>query len=229
MLAGLAIQGAQAQRVLFRADPATDSMEVNYGPNRKFYQHVFIGYAPVVGRPAGPGADLRYFASAEPFAGIRYKFRLTKGLSTGFDMRYARLAYALEQNSRKQLPTTALHHKESIVLSQVQLEPFLRLGFGRRGNVIGHYVDVSGWGGWTMATSHHTEDQPGTNGSARTVTVERGLDYVRRWSYGVGARAGAGRYALLGRYRLSDTFRGPATAAYAELPRWLIGLELGLF
>jgi hypothetical protein len=224
-----AVPAAQAQRVLFRADPATDSMQVRYGPNRRFYQHVFLGYAPVAGRPDGSGAELRYFKSAEPFIGVRNKFRLSKAASVGFDVRYARLVYALEQNSQKRLPDATLHQQESIVLSQVQLEPFVRLGFGRRGNVIGRYLDLSGWGGWVMATSHRTEDEPGTNGSARTVVVEHGLPYLRRWPFGVGTRLGSGRYALMARYRLSDTFARGANPAYAELPRWLVGLELGLF
>lgn len=220
---------ALAQRVLLRADPATDSMQVRYGPNRKFYQHLFLGYAAVVGRPAGPGADLRYFKSAEPFVGFRSKFRLTNAAAVGFDVRYARLLYALEQNERKQLPTPQLHQQESLVLSQVQLEPFVRLGFGRRGNVIGRYLDLSGWGGWVMATSHRTEDEPGAGGAARTTTVGHGLPYLRRWPYGVGARLGSGRYVATARYRLSDTFTAAANPAYAELPRWLVGLELGLF
>lgn len=220
---------AQAQRVLFRADPATDSMQVSYGPNRRFYQHLFLGYAPVVGRPAGSGAELRYFKSAEPFIGVRSKFRLTNTASVGFDVRYARLAYALAQNSQKLLPNATLRQQESIVLSQVQLEPFVRLGFGRRGNVIGRYLDLSGWGGWVMATSHRTEDEPGTGGSARTVVVEHGLNYVRRWPFGVATRLGSGRYVLTARYRLSDTFTAGANPAYVELPRWLVGLELGLF
>ncbi|MET4104971.1 hypothetical protein [Hymenobacter sp. UYP22] len=225
----LLLPQVQAQRVLLRATPATDSMEVGYGPNRAFFQHLFLGYAAVAGRPAGPGADLRYWASSEPFAGVRYKFKLSKALATGFDVRYARLVYSLEQNSRKQLPTAQLHQQESIVLSQLHLEPYVRLGFGRRGNVIGRYLDVSGWGGWVMASTHRTQDQPGPTGSKRINTVEHGLGYVRRWPYGVGARLGAGRYALLGRYRLSDTFTASANPAYAELPRWLVGFELGLF
>lgn len=220
---------AHAQRVLFRADPATDSMQVSYGPNRKFYQHLFMGYTPVAGSPAGPGAALRPFKSAELVIGVRSKFRLTRTVSTGFDVQYARLVYALEQNSRKQLPNPQLHEQESLVLSQVQVQPFVRMGFGRRGNVIGHYLDLSGWGGWVMATSHRTEDQPGTGGSARTVVVEHGLGYLRRWPFGVGARLGAGRYAATARYRLSDTFTAAADPAYVELPRWLVGLELGLF
>ncbi|WP_139922241.1 hypothetical protein [Hymenobacter sp. DG01] len=220
---------ARAQRVLLRADPPTDSVRTNYGPNRAVYSHLYLGYAPVVGLPEGPGADLRYFKSAEFFVGVRHKFRLTQAVAAGFDVRYARLAYHLEQNSWKLLPTASLHHSESLVISQLQLEPYLRLGFGRRGNVIGHYLDLSGWGGWALGTSHHYEDRPGTGGGKRTVVVERDLGYLRRWPFGVGARLGSGRYAATARYRLSDTFTAQANPAYAELPRWVVGLELGIF
>ena len=220
---------AQAQRVLLHAEPAADSVPPRYGPNRAFYQHLFAGYSPVVGAAAGPGAALRYPQSAESFLGVRNKFRLSKVLATGLDVRYARLQYQLKQTSGKQLPNAQLHSRESLILSQLQLEPFLRLGFGRRGNVIGHYLDVSGWGGWALATTHYYEDQPGTGGGTRTVVKERQPDYLRRWSGGVGARLGSGRYALVARYRLSSTFTPVADPAYAELPRWLLGLELGVF
>ncbi|MCA8830049.1 hypothetical protein [Hymenobacter pini] len=228
LLGALAASGAQAQRVLLRAEPATDSMEVSFGPNRAFYRHFFLGYAPVVGQLGGPGADLRPFASNEGFAGVRHKFRLTNTMAAGFDVRYARLVYSLQQNAGKRVPTAQLHQQESLVLSQVQLEPYWRLNYGRRGNVIGHYLDVSGWGGWAMAVTHRTEDRPGPNGSKRVTSTEHGLRYLRRWPYGVGARLGSGRYALVGRYRLSRTFVAGASPEYVELPRWLVGFELGL-
>jgi hypothetical protein len=229
-LAGcLGALSAPAQRVLLRAEPATDSMDVRYGPNRAFFQHVFLGYTPVAGRPAGPGADLQPFSSAELFLGMRYKFKLGNSAAAGFDVRYARLVYALEQNARKVVPSAQRHQRESLVLSQVQLEPYWRLSYGRRGNVIGRYVDVSGWGGWAMAVTHRTEDAPGPTGGKRLTSTEHGLRYLRRWPYGVGARLGAGRYALVGRYRLSRTFTASADPAYVELPRWLVGLELGIF
>ncbi|UOQ77085.1 hypothetical protein MUN84_21970 [Hymenobacter sp. 5516J-16] len=59
--------------------------------------------------------------------------------------------------------------------------------------------------------------------------MERDLRYVRRWPFGVGARLGSGRYVATARYRLSDTFNAQANPAYVELPRWVVGLELGLF
>lgn len=230
-LALLFLSGAEAraQRVLLREEPPADSATARYGPNRAFYRHLYLGYTTVVGQPDGPGADLRYFKSAEFFLGVRHKYRLSRSVAAGFDVRYARLAYHLKQNSQKLLPTPSQHHAESLVISQLQLEPYVRLGFGRRGNVIGHFVDVSGWGGRALGTSHHYEDRPGTGGGKRTVVVERGLGYVRRWPFGLGARLGSGRYVATARYRLSDTFTPQASPTYAELPRWVIGFELGLF
>ncbi|RIY06252.1 hypothetical protein D0T11_19175 [Hymenobacter rubripertinctus] len=220
---------AQAQRVLLHAEPAADSLPPRYGPNRAFYQHLFAGYSPVAGRAEGAGAALRHPQSAETFLGLRTKFRLSGQLAMGADVRYARLQYQLKQTSGKLLPNAQLHDREALMLSQVQLEPFLRLGFGRRGNVIGHYLDVSGWGGWAMATTHYYEDRPGTGGGTSTLVKERQPRYLRRWAGGVGTRLGSGRYGVVARYRLSSSFTPAADPAYAELPRWLLGLELGVF
>ena len=220
---------ARAQRVLLHATPDTDSMEVRRGPNRAVFRHFYLGYAPVVGEAAGPGAELRYGTSGEFFVGLRHKFRLSQTLALGTDVRYARLVYQLRQNSQKVLPTPAQHHSESLSLPQLQLEPYVRLNAGRRGNVIGRYVDLTAWGGWLTGTTHRYEDRPGNGGAARTQVVTRGLPYVNRWAYGLGGRLGSGRYAAVARYRLSSAFAGAARQRYPELPRWTVGLELGLF
>ena len=218
---------AQAQRVLLRADVAADTTFGQVGPNRTYFAHFFFGYAAVVGRPAGPGADLRFARSGEVFLGLRNKLRLSQTLALGLDLRYARLGYYLRQNDQKTLPTPALHDSEHLALQQLQGEAFLRLNYGRRGNSIGRYVDVLGWGGWVVGTRHAYEDRPGPNGATKVQVTERGLPYLARWPYGVGARVGRRRLALVGRYRLSDTFAGAARLRYPELPRLTLGLELG--
>lgn len=220
---------ARAQRVLLHATPATDSMEVRRGPNRAVFRHLYLGYAPVVGRAAGPGADLRYGSSGEFLLGLRHKFRLSQTLALGIDARYVRLVYQLRQNDQKILPTPTQHHSESLALPQLQLEPYVRLNVGRRGNVVGRYLDLAAWGGWVTSTAHRYEDRPGSSGAARTQVVNRGLPYLNRWPYGLGGRLGSGRYAAVARYRLSDAFTGEARQRYPELPRWVLGLELGLF
>ena len=160
---------AAAQRVLLRADPATDTLPSRYGPNRAFYQHLYLGYATVAGAAAGPGAELHYPQSGELFAGVRTKWRVAGPAAVGLDARFAYLRYQLRQSGQKLVPTPQLHHRETLNLTQLQLEPFVRLSFGRRGNVVGHYLDLSGWGGWVLGRSHRYEDRPGQGQGTRTV------------------------------------------------------------
>lgn len=228
LLSSGAAPAARAQRVLLRSITRFDTLESRTGPNRAFYRHFFLGYAPVIGRADGAGAELRYFSSAELFAGLRYKFRLSQQVALGFDVRYGRLNYSLAQRNGKVLPTAVLHRSENLILQQATLEPYLRLNFGRRGNVIGHYLDVGGWGGWMFGTLHTYEDQGGSSGAKTIVVNERGLSYLQRWPAGVGLRLGSGRLAAVGRYRLTRTFSGPARSMYPELPRLVAGLELGI-
>ena len=225
MLALLAEVPAYAQRVLLHSEVANDTVYNSFGPNRAFFNHLYLGYMPVVGRAAA-GAKLNHGNSAELMIGVRNKFRLSKPLSVGIDLRFVRLVYGLDQTSQKRLPTPALHYRESLVASQGQLEGFVRVNVGQRGNVIGRYLDLTGWGGWVMSTAHRYEDRPGT-GVKKVKVVEHGLPYVKRWPYGVGARLGSGRFAAVARYRLSDTFTSAYQTSYPELPRWTVGVELG--
>ena len=219
---------AQAQRVLLRADIAEDTLQASSGPNRAYFSHLYVGYAVVVGNASGPGADLRFGRSGELQVGLRNKFRLNQAVALGLDLRYARLAYYLKQNDQKTVPSSTRYEREFLSLSQLQGEAFVRLNAGRRGNAIGRYLDLLGWGGWVMGSSHHYE-QPATAGAKKQQVTERGLDYMQRWPYGVGARVGSGRYAVVGRYRLSSAFEGAAQSRYPELPRWTVEIELGWF
>jgi hypothetical protein len=226
----LLIPAAHAQSVLLHANVAADTLRPTTGPNRAYFSHFYLGYAAVVGKSAGSGAELRYGRSGEMFVGMRQKYRLTQAAALGLDLRYARLVYHLAQNDRKILPTSDRHDSEYIALPQLQTEVYGRLNLGRRGNVVGRYVDLTGWGGWVISSVHHYVDKPGPTGSGRVEVTERQLNYIRRWSYGVGARLGSGRYALVARHRLSDTFKQtPTITQYPDLPRWVVGLELGLF
>ncbi|MCC2544995.1 hypothetical protein LJY25_00940 [Hymenobacter sp. BT175] len=227
VLAGLPVSTALAQRVLLQSEVASDTLYSGFGPNRGYYNHLYLGYAPVIGEASAPGAALRYGASGDFFVGIRNKVRLHQALAVGIDLRLDWLTYSLVQNAAKTVPNAQQHSTENLSLQQLQTEVFTRFNVGRRGNAIGRYLDLSGWGGYVIGSSHSYTDRPGTNGTRKTVVTERGLSYVTRWPYGVGARVGSGRYALLLRYRLSDSYRGAEKELYPEMPRWLVGLELG--
>ena len=227
LLSWLALPAAQAQQVLVQGNVADDTVKTRFGPNRRYFGHLYFGYGLVAG-PAGQGAALRYGPrSAEVRGGGRLKFRLNPTLALNLDLGYAYLRYNLAQNDQKAVPSPALHKNESLSLHQVTSEVSLRLNYGRRGNAVGRYVDLLMGGNWAAATSHTTEDEP-MPGIGSVETTERGLPYLRRWAGSVGGRAGIDRYALAARYRLSPAF-GAGYSAWPELPRWVCGLEIGLF
>jgi len=218
----------QAQQVLVEANVADDTIKTTFGPNRRYFGHVYGSYGLVAGASGGSGARLRYgLSSLEAQLGGRLKRRFSQTLALNLDLRYAYQQFSLAQNAPKTVPTPTLHKSESLSLHHIQSELSLRLNAGRRGNVIGRYLDLLAYGGWVAGTAHTTEDEPGP-GIKSVETTERGLPYLQRWTGGVGARLGSDRYALVTRYRLSSAFR-PEYATFPELPRWVIGLELGWF
>lgn len=228
VLAALGGPGAaHAQQVLVQANVAEDTIKTEFGPNRRYFGHVYVGYGLVAG-PAGAGAGVRYgLASSELRVGSRLKFRLTQTLALNLDLGYGYRRYELRQDAQKTVPAPALHRRESLGAHQVYSEVGLRLNAGRRGNTVGRYLDLLAGGGWAVGTAHTTEDEPAP-GIGTVETTERGLPYLRRWTGAAGVRLGIDRYALVGRYRLTSAF-GASYAAWPELPRWVLGVELGLF
>ena len=218
---------ARGQQVLVQANVADDTVKTTFGPNRRYFGHVYLGYGLVAGQ-AGTGAEVQHGgASAELRGGGRFKTRFSQALAVNLDLGYSYLRYELEQNAQKLVPSPALHRREGLGLHQIYSEISLRLNAGRRGNSVGRYVDLLAGGSWVAATRHVTEDEPAP-GISRVETTEYGLPYLRRWTGNAGIRLGIDRYALAARYRLSPAF-GPAYAAWPELPRWVVGLEIGLF
>ena len=218
---------ARAQQVLVQANVADDTIKTTFGPNRRYFGHVYVAAGLLAGA-AGRGAAIRTgLGSAELRGGGRFKVRFTQTLALNLDLGYAYQRYELVQNGHKLVPTPAQHLREGLALHQIYSDLSLRLNAGRRGNAVGCYLDLLAGGGWAAATSHTTEDEPGP-GIGSEETTEYGLPYLQRWAGSVGARVGVDRYALVVRRRLSPVF-GSAYAAWPELPRWVLGLEIGVF
>jgi hypothetical protein len=226
-LAAAVPAAASAQQVLVQASVADDTVQTTFGPNRRWFGHGYVALGLVAG-PAETGAALRYgFASAEARVGGRLKLRLGPALALCGDLAYAYQRYGLAQEASKRVPAPQLHLRENLALHQLASEVSLRLNYGRRGNVVGCYLDLLASGTWAAATRHTTEDTPAP-GISSVETTESGLPYLRRFGGSVGGRVGVDRYALVARYRLSPAFAG-GYAAWPELPRWGVGIEVGLF
>ena len=96
---------------------------------------------------------------------------------------------------------------------------------GRRGNYIGNYLDLGAYGGWNYQKKHKTTNENDDGEKVRVSTTH--LKYIENFSWGLLARVGVSRYALAVHYRLSDIFE--SSYAMPELPRLIVGVEVGLF
>lgn len=218
---------AWAQQVLVQANVADDTVKTTFGPNRRWFGHGYVALGLVAGSGEA-GAKLHYgFTSAEARVGGRLKLRLSQSVALCGDLAYAYLRYELAQEAGKQVPSSVLHEHESLFMHQLATEVALRFNYGRRGNAVGRYFDLLAGGSWAAGTGHSTEDVPAP-GISSVATTERGLPYLRRFGASVGGRLGLDRYALAARYRLSPAFTS-SYAAWPELPRWVVGIEVGLF
>ena len=219
----LAGPAARAQQVLLQTDVANDTIPNRTGPNRRYFGHLYVGYALA----AGPSAlGVRYgAASSELQVGGRLKRRLGAVFAFNTDLRYAYLRYGLDPNAGRPAPFGPGFDSQVLSFHQVQGEASLRLNPARRrGNTVGRYLDLLAYGGWAFATTYATE---GPNpGGGKLEVVAHQPAYLARWQGGVGARLGSNSLALVGRYRLSEALRGPGLP---EPPRWLLGIEVGWF
>lgn len=224
LLAALA-PAARAQQVLLQTDVANDTLPARTGPNRRYFGHFYVGYALALG---ADGLGVKHgFGSSELQLGGRLKRRLGPAFALNADLRYAYLRYTLAAGDARPAPFALPHDTETLSYHQLQGEASLRVNPGRRGNVVGRYVDLLAYGGRALAAIHATDDSSPAGGHLEVIDHEP--RYLARWQGGVGARVGSNALALVGRYRLSEALRAPGPATLPEPPRWVLGLEIGWF
>ncbi len=204
------------------------------GPNLKNFRHFYLDYAFAVTQTKGEGADINFGKTHIFTIGWRYKRKLSNFFSYGFDFNYNNLVFNLKQNSKKIVPNNITHTKEKIKLNNAGGEFFLRTNIGRRGNIVGKFLDIGAFVNWSIITKHYFEDDTDskTNGynAGKTEVVYKDLNYVEEFQYGIKARIGVNRWVVSAKYRLSDvlTDKFRTSTVNIELPRLFIGLQIGL-
>ena len=216
--------GAFSQDILLQQNVKADSVRPTYGPNLKNFFQGYIG----LGFPLHTNEILNYtkpILSTNFDLGVRYKRRFTNYLAMGLDMEINSTSYKIKQKDTKTVPDTLINDKEKIQLSSVVSSAWVRINVGRRGNLIGNFLDIGAYGGWNFQKKHKTTNVNDDNEKVKVITNR--LHYVDNFSYGLLARLGVSRIALKVNYRLSDMFK--TSYAKPELPRLIVGVEVGLF
>jgi len=213
-----------SQTVLLQEE-VKDTVPGKHGQNLRNFSHFYIGLGFIAGEPDSSGSDILYGRSTNFVFGYRYKFRICNFLAIGYDLGFNRYSYSLKQWAKKITPDTILHNKEKIIFNDLGISGYMRFNYGKRGNRIGNFIDLGGYGDWTFSGVNFFKDK-NDNGNIFKTSISH-LKYYEAVNYGALARIGFNRYVFYGYYRLSDIFK--SSYKYPELPRFTFGLQIGLY
>lgn len=214
-----------AQSVLIERDLENSVYVKKKGPDKNRFFHLYY--------------DLSYFATdAETpydnqycyrnFVGARRYYRLAKSYIMGVNLEFGWENFRVKQDNQKTFPTTGEHKKELIGTTNLGLEYFNRLLVTRKEGSLGIWLDAGAYGNITLGSRHVVKNKAAATSEVKyQKIINRGLKYLNPWEYGVKARLGYKRYAVLGTYRLSD-WMAKSYSGY-EPPRLSLGFELGFY
>jgi len=218
------VSALHAQEVLLERDPAADTTQETYGPNRRNFVQGFIGGGTVVG-PKNTGARLKPLGNYNLVYGLRYKLRFSDYYAIGFEGSVSNLTCNMRQEAGKFLPDTVMHKKQRLNWMFLNIGFFNRINFSKRGNIIGNYIDLGIMGSYCPSFVHFTMDRTDDGRTLRT--RERGLDYFTIYNYAVFARVGFNRTAIMASYRMSSLFK--SQYAYPNIAPVSITVEISMY
>ncbi|NOZ45915.1 MAG: hypothetical protein GXO79_03945 [Chlorobi bacterium] len=217
-----------AQEVLLEETPVSDSLHTNFGQNYKNYGHFFLSTGFIAGQN-NSGSEIIYGLSRQFNFGYRYKRRVTNYYALGFEGNISNSSFQLKQNSTKILPNDSIHTNERISVNALNLEFYNRFNFGKRGNIIGRFIDLGFFVNYNYKVKNVVKDVlPVQNlfSASKVKEVYTGLNYIENLGYGISVRVGINRYVLFTQYRLSNLVANNGNLP--ELPGLIIGFQIGL-
>ena len=211
------VQTMNAQTVLMEQDVNQDTIIPEFGKNRKHYFSSFVGVSILPTQIDSDSVQLKTGNSTLVTAGFYYKYKVSKVYSLVGSFYYGQSVYKFE--TEKDVKYNKLKAND------VRLELANRFNFGKRGNVVGNYIELGVSGSYVYSTKLQTKrivDDPSVN--YETLELElTGLKYIQKPNYSVHARLGFNKIAITADYRLSDLT--DETLSY-DLPPLAVGVRL---
>lgn len=220
----------KAQTVLMEQNLKKDTIKPVFGQNLKHFYHAYLDFGFVAGPPEADSIDINYGRSNSFAIGFRYKRKICGFYAAGYDLSLSAINYNIRQSGNKRFIDDSLHKTEKFSLLNLSLELYNRFNFGRRGNIIGKFLDAGAFGDWVISARHYTKDIIKPAGSDKDEVIEtttRKLNFTEPFNYGLRARIGFNRWIISASYRLSEMFK--KSSGIGELPRLSIGIQVGLY
>lgn len=219
-----------AQRILVEEYVDTSREIPRFGRNRLFYAHplVKIGLFAPIYEAGGKTNLLTTTVSYE----TRMKLKLLSWNALVFDVGYRCDRFLINQDDTSKLPTyNGRHKRERLSTQNVTFAVCDRINFGRRGNILGIYVDFGVYGDWAVRAAHLYVDEYYDSNSAVATHVKSRvkfthLQYINRFNYGLTVRCGWEWASVFAMYRMSDLIRDTPDTDYPDLPKLSVGIEM---
>ncbi len=218
------MQTCFSQDVVFNENVNSDSVIETHGPNLKYFKHPYIAFGFAAMQSENKSSDVNLGLSSNFIFGYRMKLKISNFYAIGYDLAYNLSWYNMSQTKNKLTPDSIINDKERLSFHNLELGVYNRFNFGKRGNIIGKFIDLGAYADWTFLCSNFTKNKNEEGIIIKSKKTH--LKYYEPINYGVLARLGINRYVLYANYRLSDLFK--SSYNYAELPRLTVGLQIGL-
>lgn len=214
-----------AQEILLKQKVNRDFIKPKFGPNLMNYVHAFSAAGVIAGQTEKNG-DIDFLHSGARAIGARYKFKVTNHYAIGADVYVSQQEFGIKQYEYKLLPDKYMHKSQNLKFYSLGLAVYNRINIDRyRGNYIGKYIDLGVDYLYNFGMYEFTQDK--LEGKSVKKTKRSGLSYYNPSNIFFTVRAGMNRYSIFVKYRYDNLFK--SSAYFPELPRFIAGIELGLF
>lgn len=224
-----------SQTVLLHEDVSKLDVKMpTNGPNFKHFHQLYLDYGFFIPSDDVLEVETDFWRSYIFVAGWRYKRKIAEWFAVGTGLSYSYVTYYLIQGEHKQIPNSIAHDKEKLKFNNAGTEVYMRFNFGKRGNIIGKFVDIGAYGEYAFSVKHFYQDKQDKNQppyySAVKKVDETKLGYVNKLNYGLRARIGVNRWVITASYRINNILTDDFKAIVGEysFPKINVGLEIGL-
>jgi hypothetical protein len=205
-----------AQDVLLERDLSESVYLKKKGPNKDKFMHLYFDFASYSSLNDDNSA-YEDWGSFRSYVGLRKYYRLANSYIMGLSIEYGWERFKVEQD---------FNDLEVFGTSNIGMEYFNRLLITQRESSLGYWIDAAVYTNFNLNSRHMTKYKDYPDHVRSIKQIVKGLDMLNKWEYGLKARFGFKRYALVGTYRLSDWMN---SSSYGEPQRFSIGVELGIY
>ena len=148
-----------SQDVLFNETVNSDSVIETKGPNLKHYKHTYIGFGFAAMQSENKSSNIELGPSSNFIFGYRNKLKISNFYAVGYDVSYNLSWYRLSQTKDKLTPDAFQNDKERLTFQNLEFSVYNRFNFGKRGNIIGKFIDLGAYADWTFLCSHFIKNK----------------------------------------------------------------------